>query len=39
MKYTILDLIRLIVSFEMVYYTLKTDTCNPSYDFWKIAEI
>ena len=39
MKYMILDLIRLVVSFETVYYTPKTDTCNPSYDFQKIVEI
>ena len=39
MEYMILDLICLVVSFETVYYTPKTNTCSSSYDFRKIFEI
>ena len=36
-KYMILNLICLVVSFETIYYTPKTNTCSPSYDFKKIT--
>ena len=39
MEYMILDLICLVVSFETVYYTPKTDIYSSSYGFRNIYEI
>ena len=39
MEYTMLHLICLVASFEMVYYIPKMDTCNSNYEFRKISKI